>query len=158
MAFGCSIPPIQSPEAIPIITPQPEESGYWTKVLTNTFGLANCGRGIFAGNARSTRDALASFHHHRDCGGRLRRTACSREGDTCWPGWVVGGLRNPPPQPTVVPPARLPVNYFDILMALRRGLPYQTRRLLISRLKVRFFPRSPPNSHALDQPPPRQPL
>ena len=26
-----------------MITPQPQESGYWTKVLTNTFGLANCG-------------------------------------------------------------------------------------------------------------------
>ena len=38
----CSIP-----GAIHVITPQPQESGYWTKVLTNTFGLANCGRRLF---------------------------------------------------------------------------------------------------------------
>jgi len=30
-----------------VITPQPQESGYWTKVLPNTFGLANCGRRLF---------------------------------------------------------------------------------------------------------------
>src|SRR5579863_4008968 len=39
--------PIQSPEALQVITPQPQESGYWTKVLTNTFGLANCKRRLF---------------------------------------------------------------------------------------------------------------
>lgn len=30
-----------------MITPQPQESGYWTKVLTNTFGLVNCKRRLF---------------------------------------------------------------------------------------------------------------
>jgi len=41
--------PVQFPEAIHAITPQPGKSGYWTKVLTNTFGLAGCGRSVFLG-------------------------------------------------------------------------------------------------------------
>jgi len=30
-----------------MITPQPQGSGYWTKVLTNTFGLASRGNRLF---------------------------------------------------------------------------------------------------------------
>jgi hypothetical protein len=37
----------QSPDPIGTITPQPQESGYWTKVLTNTFGLAGSESGVF---------------------------------------------------------------------------------------------------------------
>ncbi len=39
-----------------MITPQPQESGHWTKVLTNTFGLAN-GKHYFCGEGQSTRAA-----------------------------------------------------------------------------------------------------
>jgi hypothetical protein len=43
-----------------VITPQTQESGYWTKVLTNTFGFGNCGaQTISAGRARSTRTGLS---------------------------------------------------------------------------------------------------
>jgi hypothetical protein len=38
--------PIQYPEAICMITPQPKTSGYGAKVLTNTFGLASYGCGV----------------------------------------------------------------------------------------------------------------
>lgn len=38
-----------------MITPQGQESGYWTKVLTNTFGSGNSGaQTISAGLAMST--------------------------------------------------------------------------------------------------------
>ena len=35
------------PESIRMITPQSGKSGYWTKVLTNTFALASCVCGAF---------------------------------------------------------------------------------------------------------------
>jgi len=50
-----------------MITPQPQESGYWMKVLTSPFGLAGCGRGVFLreklglGQRRRSFDSMCSL-------------------------------------------------------------------------------------------------
>jgi len=45
------------------MTPQPQESGYWTKVLTNTFGLAYCKRRLFLRG----RPGLLELHETKVC-------------------------------------------------------------------------------------------
>jgi hypothetical protein len=61
--WALTISPIQSPEAIHLITPQPQESGYRTKVLTNTFGLANRKRRLFLRG----RPGLLRLHQPKVC-------------------------------------------------------------------------------------------
>jgi predicted nicotinamide N-methyase len=46
-----------------VITPQPQESGYWTKVLANTFGLANRKRRLFLRG----RPGLLRLHQPKVC-------------------------------------------------------------------------------------------
>ncbi len=46
-----------------MITPQPQELGYWTKVLTNTFGLANCKRRL----CLRGRPGLLGLHEPKVC-------------------------------------------------------------------------------------------